>query len=254
MKSNTEVKKDNNQKMLPIIKKKAILKEVKRLNRSKACSNQAVASFFTNPARLLEQYNEELSKLDVKHGRIILSMKKVEECKSEGALFYVSKKHLRDNEYEDNVIDKIHLADYKDIAFVASTYLPISMNFEKLSDPNFKSDNENVEKVQTLSLLMSVDLTSPISSESASKSSANTGHMMLSNMAGLVDNLIIPLAALAGKPVKSITYPFEAEDCLTEAFINSVDDLRGKVKITYEDLLKRRQNKTLRPRSEYALA
>lgn len=251
--NDTDIKKVKPPKDLSSIKKKAILKEVKRLNRSKTCSNQAVASFFTNPASLLERYNDELSGLNLKHGRLIVSIKQVEECKSEGGLFYVSRKHLRDNEYGDSVIDDIHLATYKEIAFVASSYLPISMNFEKLSDPDFKIDNENVEKVQTLSLVMSVDLTSPISSDIASKTSTNTGHMMLSNMADLVDNLVIPLAALAGKTVKSITYPFEADDSLTEDFKESVDSLKEKVKVVYEDLLERRERKTLKPRSGYAL-
>jgi hypothetical protein len=77
--------------------------------------------------------------------------------------------------------------------------------------------------------------------------------MMLSNMSHLVDNLIIPLAALAGKPVKSITYPFESEDSLTEAFNKNIDHLKGKVEIVYQELLTRRENKTLQPRKGYAL-
>jgi len=235
------------------IKKKAILKEVKRLNRSKVCSNQAVANFFTNPSALLERFNEELNKLEVKHGRLIVAIKKVEECKSEAALFYVSRKNLRENEYGEDFIDDIHLATYKEIAFVATSYLPISLNFEKLSDPCFKSEHESIEKVEILNIVVNVDLTSPISGESVSKTSANTGHMMLSNMSHLVDNLIIPLAALAGKPVKSITYPFESEDSLTEAFNKNIDHLKGKVEIVYQELLTRRENKTLQPRKGYAL-
>jgi hypothetical protein len=253
MKSNTEVKKANNPKTLPIIKKKAILKEVKRLNRSKVCSNKAVASFFTTPASLLERYNEELNKLDVKHGRLILSIESIAECRSECALFYISRKHLRDNAYGDTLIDNIHLATYREIALVASSYLPISINLEKLSDPDFKSDDESVEKVEVLSAILNVNLTDPICGDNVGSTSVKTGHMMLSNMAGLVDDLAIPLAALAGKTVKSITYPFEAEDSLTAAFNESVEKLKGKVTIAYDDLLKRRERKVLQPRNEYAL-